>query len=222
MRPRRMGKLAAGAQRAGNGVGMAHRAPARVPVVVAAVVAGSLLRVFRGVWVGANIYSALVAALLVQHALRAGAAAGVCAGRWVLYSVPIDRGARVQAAMAAVCAAALFGVVGLNAAVMVRERPLVYVEGTKNIEARRAYDIDDSAGAARARGSASRSAGADEHLGASRICGVQRNSAAPDHQRERQASSTRRRWPLRRSTPQWCWRSKATRLTARCRRIPRA
>jgi hypothetical protein len=41
------------------------------------------------------------------------------------------------------CAAgALFAVVILNAAQMVRERPLVYVEGTKNIEARRAYEIE--------------------------------------------------------------------------------
>jgi hypothetical protein len=41
------------------------------------------------------------------------------------------------------CAAgALFAVVVLNAAQMVRERPLVYVEGTKNIEARRAYEIE--------------------------------------------------------------------------------
>ncbi len=35
-----------------------------------------------------------------------------------------------------------FAVIVWNAAVMVRERPLVYVEGTKNIEARRAYDIE--------------------------------------------------------------------------------
>jgi hypothetical protein len=37
-------------------------------------------------------------------------------------------------------AVALFLVVALNAVQMVRERPLVYVEGTKNIEARRPYD----------------------------------------------------------------------------------
>jgi hypothetical protein len=41
------------------------------------------------------------------------------------------------------CAAgALFAVVVLNAAQMVRERPLVYVEGTKNIESRRTYEIE--------------------------------------------------------------------------------
>jgi hypothetical protein len=37
-------------------------------------------------------------------------------------------------------AVALFLAVALNAVQMVRERPLVYVEGTKNIEARRPYD----------------------------------------------------------------------------------
>ena len=44
--------------------------------------------------------------------------------------------------MAEVCDRGTFGVHWPNAAVMVRERPLVYVEGTKNIEARRAYDIE--------------------------------------------------------------------------------
>jgi hypothetical protein len=37
-------------------------------------------------------------------------------------------------------ACALFAVVALNAGLMVRERPPVYVEGTKNIEARRQYE----------------------------------------------------------------------------------
>jgi hypothetical protein len=35
---------------------------------------------------------------------------------------------------------ALFAIVAVNALLMVRERPLTYVEGVKNIEARRAYD----------------------------------------------------------------------------------
>jgi hypothetical protein len=39
-------------------------------------------------------------------------------------------------------AATLFALVVLNAWKMVRERPLVYVEGTKNIEARRGYDLE--------------------------------------------------------------------------------
>jgi hypothetical protein len=39
-------------------------------------------------------------------------------------------------------AGALFTVVALNAVQMVRERPLVYMEGTKNIAARRAYEIE--------------------------------------------------------------------------------
>jgi hypothetical protein len=40
----------------------------------------------------------------------------------------------------AYAAASLFALVALNAAKMLRERPLVYVEGTKNIESRRPYD----------------------------------------------------------------------------------
>jgi hypothetical protein len=38
--------------------------------------------------------------------------------------------------------AGLAAVIVLNAAVVVRERPLVYVEGTKNIESRRVYDAE--------------------------------------------------------------------------------
>jgi len=36
----------------------------------------------------------------------------------------------------------LFGIVVLNAAEMLHERPVVYVEGTKNIESRRAFEIE--------------------------------------------------------------------------------
>jgi len=32
--------------------------------------------------------------------------------------------------------------IAVNAAIMIRERPLVYVEGTKNIESRRQYDVE--------------------------------------------------------------------------------
>jgi len=39
-------------------------------------------------------------------------------------------------------AAALFALEALNVWKMLRERPLVYVEGTKNIEARRGYDLE--------------------------------------------------------------------------------
>jgi hypothetical protein len=39
-------------------------------------------------------------------------------------------------------AAGLAAVIVLNAAVVVHERPLVYVEGTKNIESRRVYDAE--------------------------------------------------------------------------------
>lgn len=39
-------------------------------------------------------------------------------------------------------AAVLFALVALNAALIVRERPLVYIEGTKNIDSRRAFETD--------------------------------------------------------------------------------
>jgi hypothetical protein len=43
--------------------------------------------------------------------------------------------------LAKVAVFVFFALVALNAAAMVRERPLVYVESTKNIEARRPYDL---------------------------------------------------------------------------------
>jgi hypothetical protein len=49
---------------------------------------------------------------------------------------------RVNARWVGYAAGALFVVVALNAAQMVRERPLVYVEGTKNVASRRAYEIE--------------------------------------------------------------------------------
>ena len=49
---------------------------------------------------------------------------------------------RVNARWVGYAASALFVVLALNAAQMVRERPLVYVEGTKNIGARKAYEIE--------------------------------------------------------------------------------
>jgi hypothetical protein len=42
---------------------------------------------------------------------------------------------------AKVAAGVLFALIALNAGEMVRERPLVYVESTKNVEARRPYDL---------------------------------------------------------------------------------
>jgi hypothetical protein len=42
---------------------------------------------------------------------------------------------------AKVASGVLFAIVALNAVAMVRERPLVYVESTKNIDARRPYDL---------------------------------------------------------------------------------
>jgi len=41
-----------------------------------------------------------------------------------------------------VVAVILFGVVAINAAEMLHERPVVYVEGTKNIESRRAFEVE--------------------------------------------------------------------------------
>jgi hypothetical protein len=49
---------------------------------------------------------------------------------------------RVNARWVGYTAGALFVVLAFNAAQMVRERPLVYVEGTKNVASRKTYEIE--------------------------------------------------------------------------------
>ena len=71
-------------------------------------------------------------------------------GLELLPALALGLGFAAQFALAAVrefkpgwtkyAAAALFASIALNAAQIVREHPLVYVEGTKNIEARRSYE----------------------------------------------------------------------------------
>src|SRR5271169_4851762 len=84
---RPLGKMAAHSERPRHSMGMAHSTPPRVSVVAAALAPGSVLRVFRGVWFGPDFSSSLVAALLVQHALRTGASTGVCSEPGVLLAL---------------------------------------------------------------------------------------------------------------------------------------
>ena len=87
------------AEPAGSGVGMAHGAQARVLLVVAAVAADSLLCVFGCIRFGADLSTAMVATLLVQHALWLGTAAGLGAGARIPGAGPADRPAGIQACM---------------------------------------------------------------------------------------------------------------------------
>ena len=48
----------------------------------------------------------------------------------------------IDARWAKYAAIVVFALIGVNAIRLLRERPLVYVEGTRNIEARRAYDVE--------------------------------------------------------------------------------
>ena len=74
--------------------------------------------------------------LLPWLALSMGFAAQLCVGA-VRQFKPYE----FQSRWANITAAVLFAVVALNAIQMVRERPLVYVEGTKNIQAHRPYEL---------------------------------------------------------------------------------
>src|ERR1700744_1408416 len=80
---------------------MPRAEPPSVRVDAAAVGAGSLLYLCGCVWLGSHFYSGVVAALLVQHALWPGAAAGTCARPGLRGAVFHRRGARVQAAVGA-------------------------------------------------------------------------------------------------------------------------
>jgi hypothetical protein len=64
------------------------------------------------------------------------------AAQFALAAVNEFKPRRVNARWVGYAAGALFTVLALNAVQMVRERPLVYMEGTKNIAARRAYEIE--------------------------------------------------------------------------------
>ena len=91
--------------------------------------------------VGAHLSARLVAALLVQHPLRHGTAAGPRAGPGLRRAdSPSPQCASSSRAWAAMRRRAALRAGRLNAWQVVRERPLVYVEGTKNIDARRPFD----------------------------------------------------------------------------------
>ena len=85
---------------------------------------------------------AVVAALLVQHALWPGAAAGIRAGTGLCRRISCSAAVREfkpQWATIRDCGA-VCALIALNAWAVLRERPLVYVEGTKNIDARRPFE----------------------------------------------------------------------------------
>jgi hypothetical protein len=65
-----------------------------------------------------------------------------CAVQWVVSAMGRFRSAKVNARGVSVAFAVVFVLVGLNVFAMVREGPLVYVEGTKNVAARAAYDAE--------------------------------------------------------------------------------
>ncbi|MGD0629925.1 MAG: hypothetical protein ABR987_11250 [Terracidiphilus sp.] len=75
--------------------------------------------------------------LLPAFALGLGFAAQFCFDSVRHYATRKSRGR-----WTALAASLLFFLVGLNAYGMLRERPLVYVEGTKNIHAHRPYEIE--------------------------------------------------------------------------------
>ncbi|MGB9406810.1 MAG: hypothetical protein WCA89_04690 [Terracidiphilus sp.] len=64
------------------------------------------------------------------------------AAQFALAAVQEFKPLAVNARWVRCAAGVLFAVVALNAVQMLRERPLVYVEGTKNIEVRRPYDVE--------------------------------------------------------------------------------
>ena len=164
-------------------------------VGAAAVAAGSLLCVLRGLRIGAHLSARVVAALLVQHPLRHGTAAGSCARARALRRQFLHRRRRANSSPswpAGLSPAALLALIALNASGLIRERPLVYVEGTKNMRARTALRSTKFRRACAHCSLAARAAHPDGHFGRSRDRRPHRHSAAPDHQRSRPADLSRR------------------------------
>ena len=123
-------------------MGVDRCAPPRIQLGTAVVAAGSLLCVLGGLrsvpiflpqwrphsWYNTRYGMELLPALALGVGFAAQfaiAAAREFKPRWARYAAGI-----------------LFAMVGLNAWQVVRERPLVYVEGTKNIAAHRPYQVE--------------------------------------------------------------------------------
>jgi hypothetical protein len=82
-------------------------------------------------------------------------------------------------------AGALFALIVVNAALMVREHPLTYVEGIKNIEARRQFEVEIPQALRAELISHPGCNDSDGYIGLSESGCVHRNSLAPDDQRKR-------------------------------------
>ena len=109
--------------------------------------ASSLLCVFGVVWFCADFSSSLVAALLLQHSLRDGDAAGFALGAGILSrNFVISATGEFKPALVRLCRECVYRPCLLcNAGLCCGIDPLTYVEGTKNIESRRAFEEADSA-----------------------------------------------------------------------------
>ena len=112
-------------------------------------------------------------------------------------------------------AGALYALVAINAWAVLRDDPLTYVEGTKNIDSRRTFEKEippvlRSLLATRPDGIVLMETSVYPNLVA-----FTRHSTAPDHQRERQGILFGRAWLRLRLTRPSCWRLTATRSTRR-------
>ena len=100
-------------------------------------VAYSSVPIFIPVWWPHSFYNLRYGIeLLPAIALALGFAAQFC-----LAAVQQFKPRAIDARWANSAAVILFALIALNAAQMLRERPLVYVEGTKNIQAHRPYEL---------------------------------------------------------------------------------
>jgi hypothetical protein len=109
----------------------------------------------------------------------------------------------------------LFALIGLNAGLMMRARPVVYVEGTKNNAARRQYEIEippllRTLTAARPGGVVLMNTSVYPELVS--LTGIPLRQTINESDLEI--------WKRRQLMRPWCWLSTATRSTRPSRRIP--
>ena len=91
-----------------------------------------------------------------------------------------------------IAATAIYAVVAVNAWAVLRDHPLTYIEGTKNIESRRAFEVEIPPVLRSLLATRPGRTRSDGDFGVSESGGVYRDPAAADDQRERQGVFLRR------------------------------
>ena len=178
-----MGQHAAGSQFARHSRRLVLRPSPRIHLGAFAVASGSLLRLFGSVRIGAHILAVWWPHSWYNTRYGMELLPALALGVGFVASLVIGAVRDFKPQWAKYAAGVLFALVVLNAWQVLRERPLAYVEGTKNIEAHRPYqNAIPPVLACPTRFAAGRH-DSDGDLRRSGDCSAHRNPLAEDNQR---------------------------------------